>query len=434
MTDVKCDCVYNQSKKCKHVAALIYYINNEESASKTSHEQVWGKPSARQFAKNKYAKGKHFEEMFPRKRGKCYEAPEIDISKLLEESPLKQVMVAKAENTNIHTVKRVMDSLLQQVEINLEKEDCEQCAITFLIYCDENTQYKTNFKLDKKLKNFYLEKIEVSEKDIIKLCCETLGQSTCAEWYAARQLRLSASKNVHSIKVRTTKTIESLVSEILHPKKIDCVSTRYGLNNESLAREEYERVNNCTVKRVGIIVCKFQPWLCASLDGVVVEDGCISKLVEFKCPILCKDKPVINISDISCNVKYLELINGTWELKKSDCYYTQVQIQLYVSEMSVCDLFIYSPIPDGCCLIQVLHDEDFLKKVISNSEIFYFQHYLPALYMEMTKESNIENDENIDTSNTDSCAENEIYVDNNKSNEISPVRAFTGKNIINPSE
>ncbi|KAH0555006.1 hypothetical protein KQX54_014647 [Cotesia glomerata] len=325
--------------------------------------------------KNKYAKGKQFEEMFPRKRGKCYEAPEIDISKLSEESPLKQVMVAKAENTNIHTVKRVMDSLLQQVEINLEKEDCEQCAITFLIYCDENTQYKTNCNLDPKLKKFYLEKIEMSEKDIIKLCCETLGQSTCAEWYAARQLRLSASKNVHSIKVRTTKTIESLVSEILHPKKIDCVSTRYGLNNESLAREEYERVNNYIVKRVGIIVCKFQPWLCASLDGVVVEDGCISKLVEFKCPILY-----------------------------------------------------------GCCLIQVLRDEDFLKKVISKSETFYFQHYLPALYMEMTKESNTENDENIDTSNTDSCAENEISVDNNNGNEISPVRVFTGKNIINPSE
>ncbi|XP_044582891.1 uncharacterized protein LOC123263911 [Cotesia glomerata] len=57
VTDVKCDCVYNQSKKCKHVAALIYYINNEESASKTSHEQVWGKPSARQFAKKQICKG-----------------------------------------------------------------------------------------------------------------------------------------------------------------------------------------------------------------------------------------------------------------------------------------------------------------------------------------------------------------------------------------
>ncbi|KAH0537275.1 hypothetical protein KQX54_000523 [Cotesia glomerata] len=58
-------------------------------------------------------------------------------------------------------------------------------------------------------------------------------------------------------------------------------------------------------------------------------------------------------------------------------------------------------------------------------------HSIKTLYMEMTKESNTENDENIDTSNTDSCAENEISVDNNNGNEISPVPGFYRKNIIN---
>ncbi|XP_074110832.1 uncharacterized protein LOC141535013 [Cotesia typhae] len=53
VTDVNCTCVYNKSKKCKHIAALIYYINHEESLRKTSHEQKWGKPSARQFVKQK---------------------------------------------------------------------------------------------------------------------------------------------------------------------------------------------------------------------------------------------------------------------------------------------------------------------------------------------------------------------------------------------
>lgn len=44
--------------RCKHVAALIFYINNEQSTTKTSREQLWGVPSARQFAKLKYSKGK----------------------------------------------------------------------------------------------------------------------------------------------------------------------------------------------------------------------------------------------------------------------------------------------------------------------------------------------------------------------------------------
>lgn len=34
VTDVKCEYVYNESKKCKEIAALMYCINNEDSVSK----------------------------------------------------------------------------------------------------------------------------------------------------------------------------------------------------------------------------------------------------------------------------------------------------------------------------------------------------------------------------------------------------------------
>ncbi|XP_046411101.1 uncharacterized protein LOC124175166 [Neodiprion fabricii] len=63
VTSGQCDWEYNQSGRCKHIAALIYYINHEESFSKTSKEQQWGRPSARQFAKEKYFKRKYFKEM-----------------------------------------------------------------------------------------------------------------------------------------------------------------------------------------------------------------------------------------------------------------------------------------------------------------------------------------------------------------------------------
>lgn len=78
---------------------------------------------------------------------KCYEAPVVEVSKLVEESALKQVMVAKSENNNFHTVKNVIISLLQQVVVNLEKEDCEQCVNNIFIFCDDNTQYKSVFNL-----------------------------------------------------------------------------------------------------------------------------------------------------------------------------------------------------------------------------------------------------------------------------------------------
>lgn len=160
-----------------------------------------------------------------------------------------------------------------------------------------------------------------------------------------------------------------------------------------------------------MLISKFQPWLCASLDGVVTDDGYISKIVEFKCPSTCEKKPVINITDKSINVKYLQFIDNKLELKKSNVYYTKVQVQMYVSGMSVCDFFVFSPIENGSCLIEVHRDEDFLKTVILKSEKFYFEHYLPALYATAltTENSDKENhNNNGGNDNLDSNEEDEI--------------------------
>ncbi|CAG5083074.1 Protein of unknown function [Cotesia congregata] len=220
--------------------------------------------------------------------------------------------------------------------------------------------------------------------------------------------------NDPNIKVLSRKPVEALVSDMLNPSKIDSASTRYGLKMETHAKDKYQELTNCIVKRVGVLVSKFQPWLCASLDGVVTDDGSISKIVEFKCPSSCEKKPIINTVDNSSNIKYLQLIDNKLQLKKTDLYYTQVQVQMYVSGMSVCDFFVYSPVEDGSFLIEVHRDEDFLKTVILKSEQFYFQHYLPALYATLTiedsdKENNYNNCDNTD--NLDSNEENDITME-----------------------
>lgn len=109
-----------------------------------------------------------------------------------------------------------------------------------------------------------------------------------------------------------------------------------------------------------------------------------------------------------CNVKYLEFVNDRLELKTQKPYYTQIQVQMYVTGMTVCDLFVYSPVKHGSCTVRVHRDEAFIKHVILVSERFYFEHYLKSLYLEST----CENDSN-----------------NNKTEQ--PKRNFTGKNIIN---
>lgn len=299
--------------------------------------------------------------MVPHKYTQLHQPQEVQISELLSDSPLKKILVAQSTKTNIHTVKNVLESLITQVEMNIEKETCAECVNNFLIFMKEHVIYSNLFQLELNIEDFYNQNVRLSEKEIIQLCCDTLKQSSSREWYKARRLRISASSNVHSIKTLSRKPIEKLVGEMLYPDKIDCASTRYGLREEGNARKMYEEVTHCMVKSVGVIVSALQPWLCASLDGVVIEDGCISKIVELKCPSSCEKKPAVNIADNSCNVKYLQFDGGHFVLKKNELYFTQIQVQMYVTGMTVCDLFVYSPVENGSCLIEVHRDEVFFK-------------------------------------------------------------------------
>ncbi|KAL7297532.1 hypothetical protein TKK_0009893 [Trichogramma kaykai] len=156
--------------------ALLYFVNNQESLSKIDFEQQWGKPSAQQFAKDKYSKGRSFEEMYP--------PPDSNVNK------------RKADNE-----------------------------------CD---------KIEPYLIELYKRNIVIDEKDVIEFCCSTTDQSSNHLWYLARKVRFSASSNVHSIKIQSSKSTEDLIKDMLEPKTLNTVSMRYGTRHEGTARKEYE--------------------------------------------------------------------------------------------------------------------------------------------------------------------------------------------------
>lgn len=143
--------IYNQSGKCKHIAALIHYINHEEDMSKTCYEQKWGKPSARQFAKEKYSKGRYFNEMFPIKQKKTYEPVSIDMSDLIEHSALRSVMEAASQTENTFIIKDVIEMLIKHTESNLVCEDWVACINSFIIFKGEFEVYQAEYKLEEQL-------------------------------------------------------------------------------------------------------------------------------------------------------------------------------------------------------------------------------------------------------------------------------------------
>ena len=188
--------------------------------------------------------------------------------------------------------------------------------------------YQSSYILDPIVQDFYEKVIVISNENDVKLSCATLTQSKCKEWYDARKLRISTSTNVHKIKIRKKKTIESLTSDVISPKKIETASLEYGIQHELHAKHAYEQLTGYTVKQVGVIISTQQPWLCASLDGVVMKNGCVIKIVEFKCPYTCKQEPIIDKVTKKINVPYLQVLEDDIYLKKSHPYYSQVQVEM----------------------------------------------------------------------------------------------------------
>ncbi|KAG5900560.1 hypothetical protein JTB14_022867 [Gonioctena quinquepunctata] len=106
--------------------------------------------------------------------------------------------------------------------------------------CSAKNVYSKEPVILGELKDFNEKVIKLSRNQIVKLACDTLVQSECDEWFNSRYLRVSASKKAYCIKSRVKKTVETLIGDMLFPKKLDIRATRYGSEHESKAREKEE--------------------------------------------------------------------------------------------------------------------------------------------------------------------------------------------------
>ncbi|XP_066595450.1 uncharacterized protein [Prorops nasuta] len=406
-----CTCTYNKSKRCKHLAALILYINSDNSLTKTNYEQLWGRPSEKKAIQERYAKGRYFNEMFPTQNKLTVNPFSVSISELHNSSHLKIILLEAIKDDDEECVQSLMQDMLETLEINLQKEECKSLVNT-LLSCNVYEVYSKVQNISKELNYFYQKSIVLSRDKILELALNTVRQSGCDTWFKARYIRISASKDVYSIQSRKFRSIEAIVGEKMFPKKLDVAATRYGRIHETDAKKEYERLFQVEVKTVGVIVSEKQPWLCASLDGIVLKNSKISKIVEFKCPSSCEKKAIIDFIAKKPYPSYLKLYDGVIELRQKTTYYTQCQVQMYIAQIELCDLFIYTPVKNGSICIPVSRNEMFIKEVILKCEQFYFQNYLPSLCNKVQLE-NIQRNDSKDLTKGEG------------------VRHFTGNNIIN---
>ncbi|GFW21910.1 yqaJ domain-containing protein [Trichonephila clavipes] len=123
----------------------------------------------------------------------------------------------------------------------------------------------------------HLSKLKV--QNIYDLESETREQASSERWRYERSLRLSSfSKKLLAGKIYSV--FSKLVMRIVYGRDLCNTAMKYGLANEEIARKQYEREYSTEVKICGLFVDKDKPFLCASPDGLVGDDG----LIEIKCP------------------------------------------------------------------------------------------------------------------------------------------------------
>jgi hypothetical protein len=117
----------------------------------------------------------------------------------------------------------------------------------------------------------------------------------------------------------------------------------YVTDIENTAKEHSSQVTGNSVFDSGLVLKHSQSWLCASPDGSL-EDA--KTCIEIKCPSSCENSKI--------SVNYLK--NRT--LSPSHPYFTQVQLQMYVSNAKLCHFFVFSEA--DFVLIEVLHNDNYL--------------------------------------------------------------------------
>jgi hypothetical protein len=221
-------------------------------------------------------------------------------------------------------------------------------------------------------KNKFVEKYFKKNVAITKpqLAEETVDQAANPVWREERKCRISASRAHKIAHARTEeKSMEYFMDDGSNISEIPAI--KYGRETEPIAKRVYEQRTGTKILPAGLVVSKKHNWLCASPDGFinVAEEGEKENLwvLEIKCPYSCRGGEI--------NVPYYK---GGQGLLRSHSYFTQVQLQMYCSELTMAQFMIYSS-PGTWVLMSVARDDSFLNDLIPKLEKLYFQRFLPQL-------------------------------------------------------
>ncbi|XP_028131157.2 uncharacterized protein LOC114326897 isoform X2 [Diabrotica virgifera virgifera] len=370
-----CTCKAGAGQKCKHIIAVLLYVHREKITNLddlgcTDLQQKWGKLKTHSKELYKDEPMENFchvkkTEDSVNKSGPSKEVLQACALNLIKAHPTSEACL-HLKRRNAFSNEYVADDLLQASLIH--------AVINVDVNCSSSFQKMPHLSEEEQV--FYKKNILLSIEDAVDLCSKTLGQSN-ELWKHQRKLRITGSicynlYTFHKNRHNDSEWFEK-INKILYSSFTGNQATLYGVKTEHLAKEKYSAIFNNKIENVGLVVNPKLPWLGFSPDGIVYKDC----LIEIKCPVIGQK---ITAAEAAKTMKcFAGEFPQEFHLKSSHQYYGQIQLGMFLLNLSKCHFCVYSSFDDSISVIEIPYDEEFVGEMINALKLVYFKYFLPTV-------------------------------------------------------
>ncbi|KMQ86118.1 hypothetical protein RF55_14999 [Lasius niger] len=203
---------------------------------------------------------------------------------------------------------------------------------------------------------------------------ETRNQNESELWLSLRREMLTASNFGIVCRMRPTTSCASTVKNILYPPSIDTAAMKYGRDKEAVARKELAMKLNKEIKPCGLFIDNENPFLGASPDGLIEENG----LVEIKCPLSAEHLTAEKAIETLPSLKGIFDKKNPYKMNRNHRFFYQVQGQLNITRREYCIFAVWTP--ESIKIVNISTDNEFWKnKMLPFLTRFYYECMLPEI-------------------------------------------------------